>query len=395
MRWLPGSLGMLAVLVLGAGLGWVALRLFEPEPTEPRTLPMVVPDDLVASPSRRLVDSGADEPAEERADLRWVRRNNEAMAELDAGHVARAIELFRECHEAEPENDIFRRNLAESLSRLAWQNYDEGGLKDALATLEEAHTLAPERDDLTRQIARWRTELELAANHVTAPGIYFELSYDAEREDLVLHAQTVLDFLEGGGGHVAAYEDMRNWFGIDPYLESGRKLRVVLYDRADFDTLTGLGDWAGGVFDGVLRITVEDLETERSRWQRILRHELVHAFVREVGGRDVPGWLNEGLAQLLEGDVKVEQARRSLSGAEFFPLERLRASLATWQRKEDIALAYAQSLALVEHLERTYGSDELGRMLRGCKEGRTPAELFEERNGFGLDTVLEDLRREL
>src|SRR5690606_4471117 len=104
---------------------------------------------------------------------------------------------------------------------------------------------------------------------------YFRVEYDGDREDLVQHVQQVLDFLEGGGRYGSgAYEDLRGFFRSDPVISAGEKIRVVLYDRAEFDHLTGLGDWAGGVFDGTIRIAVDDLDLERRRWERILRHEL-------------------------------------------------------------------------------------------------------------------------
>src|SRR5206468_3284909 len=119
-----------------------------------------------------------------------------------------------------------------------------------------------------------------------------ELSFDTDREDILHHSHEVLEYLE------ESYEDLVRWFGTDPFAK-GPRIRVVLYRRADFDRMTGLGDWAAGVFDGVVRVSLEDLAAGQA-WRAVLVHELVHAFVQSLGGPAVPGWLNEGLAQLLE-----------------------------------------------------------------------------------------------
>ncbi len=104
----------------------------------------------------------------------------------------------------------------------------------------------------------------------------------------------------------------------------------------------------------------------------------MHAFAHEVGGGSVPGWLNEGLAQYLEGPERpLEAARRRLAGHELFPLERLEGNLAGWSDPEAIARAYAQSLLLVDLIAGQYGEEALRRMVAGCEEERTPAESFE------------------
>ena len=120
----------------------------------------------------------------------------------------------------------------------------------------------------------------------------------------------------------------------------------------------------------------------------------------------MPGWFNEGLAQLLEEgaprrlvprakDASVSVARAQLVDRELFPLSRLQDSLATWKDTGEITRAYAQSLVLTQHLWENFGTADILDMLRGCKEGRDVGATFEARNGFSLDVVLEDLRQSL
>jgi hypothetical protein len=176
---------------------------------------------------------------------------------------------------------------------------------------------------------------------------------------------------------------------------------VVLYRRDRFDAVTGLGDWAGGAFDGTVRVPVEDLEHEVERLKGVLRHELAHAFVHEAGGTKVPGWLNEGLAQWLEPPfldgraVVVRRARARLEGTALYPLEQLRGSLASWTEREAIERAYAESLALVAFIEHMYGERVLFEMVSACKAGGTPEARFRDAVGLELAVVVEDLARGL
>lgn len=331
---------------------------------------------------------GAHDPARTAA----VLANNEAALLLEQGELARALALFETCHAAYPEDVVFTRNLAEALARLARSHYQERRLELCVAELERALALAPEREDadvLRTVLERWRKEAELALGETTDSSRYFELTYDAQRGDVLHRSAEVLARLEG------SYGVLRDWFGVDPIVDGGREpIRVVLHATHAFDELTGLGDWAAGAFDGTVRISVDDLERERERWPRIARHELCHAFLREIGGPDVPGWLNEGLAQWLEAEGALERAARaraSLADGVLFPIERLEGSLASWQDQAEIARAYAQSLALVAHLAQNYGESVLRAMVAGCARGESPAVSFEAATGVPFSFVLADL----
>jgi len=332
----------------------------------------------------------------------WIERNNDAHRMLEEGELEDAVELLEACHEALPERTVFRRNLAEALVRLARQEREIRDLAPAITHLERAIALAPDRDDvetLRGHLERWRKEWEHARDHTTELSLYFQVSYDAARDDILENSQDAIRFLD------AAYVEMTEWFLVDPVLHEGKpKLAVVLYDREQFDDITGLGEWAGGVFDGTIRVSVGHLTTEAEQWGRVLRHELVHAFVGEVAGTGVPGWLNEGLAQYLDASIhlnphrteSVRRARESLRGKELFPLDELAGSLASWTDTEAIALAYAESLAVVDFIAREYGVEALRQMIEGCASDEgVEAAFLRWTGGVPLGEVLEMLQQDL
>ena len=309
---------------------------------------------------------------------------------LDAGEADRAVSLFEQCVRGVPDEPVFRSNLAESLARRALRRRErEWPCAPCMADLERASELAPDRADLAQLWKRWQTEAELERDFWRESSQHFDLAYDGERSEILHGSHRILEELE------AAYGDLALWFDVLP-VESGKsRLPVVLYRREGFDALTGLGEWAGGAFDGTVRIPVEDLAREERALASVLRHELAHAFVLKSGGRKVPGWLNEGLAQWLEPERarSLERARATLEGAERFTLEQLSGSLASFKGNAEVARAYAQSLLAVDVLAAQYGERIPFALVAACKESRAPAEEFQKLTRVPLEDALGEVLR--
>lgn len=382
----------LAAAIALIAVGWFAWRSRTEQPA-PQAPPDVVQLPPEQEPPLVRIPLGSDSgelaggvPA------RWAERNRQALRRLEQGDLAGAVELLEECHAALPDEPVIAGNLAEALARLARAEHAEPRSRaDAIAHLARAVEIDSTRGDLAGLLARWRESAAVEAGFWTDDSEHFRLSYDGDRTEILRSGYHVLlRELE------RAYQDFGELFGRFPVEGGAPKIEVVLYRREEFARLTGLGHWAGGVFDGRVRIPVEDLGAQEAELRRVLRHELVHAFVREVGGSSVPGWLNEGLAQWLEESFapdraqRVAEATRRLVGKDPFPLEKLRASLVTWSDPEAIARAYAQSLALVAHIERWYGERILFEMVTACGEGGSASQRFLERIGVPLDQVLSD-----
>jgi tetratricopeptide (TPR) repeat protein len=378
--------GLLLVLLATA---FLLLRSGEPDVSPEPAGVEPVPVDTPARVPRVVATEPTSQAPPLAAPSPWIALNDEAIERLTAGDLDGAIERFERCLAAEPGREAFRGNLAEALVRSARQLHDEGDLAEAVTRLERALELAPGRDDsdaMGRVLARWRDELELGSDDWTEDSERFELSFDTDRRELLHHSHEVLEHLE------LSYDDLVRWFVVDPFPE-GTRLRVVLYEPDDFDRLTGLGDWAAGVFDGVVRVSITDLG--QGRWRSVLVHELVHAFVQALGP-GAPGWLNEGLAQLLENRPQdVERARAGLRGGELFPLDRLAGTLTTWDDAAAIGRAYAQSLVFVADLAQRYGDESLRRMVLGIGAGRSVAESFQAWTGVPVETAFADWSAEL
>lgn len=398
MRPVRAPTAIATCLAAVAAAAWIGFRLgtrAAPETETPGEPPAVAPEPIserVAAPSAEVSLASSEALIEVRRDSPASELNRDAIAALEGRDLARAVELFEQALALEPGETVLRHNLAEALVRRAvGERENRRPCGDCLEWLERAIDLAPERAPLASLLARWKSEAAAEAGFWRDSSLHFDLSYDGDRTELLHGAARWLEVLERD------YVDLAERFGDRPAEGGRRRFAVVLYRREQFGDVTGLGDWAAGSFDGVIRVPIEDLERDQPALHGVLRHELVHAFVREVGGEDVPGWLNEGLAQVLEPDAArdVAAARRDLAGTKLYPLDRLAGSLAAWGDPKTIARAYAQSLGFCEYIARTFGDETLFRLVKGCAKGEAPAATFAAWTGIELDLALSDFAAEL
>lgn len=318
--------------------------------------------------------------------------NRDAIAALEAGDLERAVELFEQCAAGDPEQAIFRHNLAEALVRLALREHERvRPCPDCLAWLERALGLAPDREPVKRLLERWRVEADTEKSFYKEGSQHFDISYDGWRDSLTSGTPAILEEIE------RHWSDLALLFGVYPGQDPTKRIPVVLYRPEEFRAITGLGHWAGGAFDGAIRVPMEDGRGLDARLSELLRHELVHVFVREAGGVAVPGWLNEGLAQWLQGHrtESVKEARESLKSGELVPLERLQSSLSKLGSDADIERAYAQALALCDYIAHEFGEIALLRMVAGCKDAIGTAQSFHSWTGIELELAFSDFAQSL
>ncbi len=393
----------LVALVALAGAAWVAWSAgrAEPEPArdEPREVAVAsqVPDRAPVEPAEDAATAGAPRPGPSvSVGAEWSRRNEQGIAALREGRHRDAVAHFEACLAAEPDEPVFAGNLAEALARLARELHAERDTREeALALLTRAVELAPDRADLAAALERWRKTAEAEDGYWTDESEHFSLSFDGTRAELMHGTQPLVEELE------RAYLDFGEWFGRFPVEEGAPKIEVVLYRRDEFREVTGLGHWAGGAFDGVVRIPVEDLAAERRALVETARHELVHAYVAALGATSIPAWLNEGLAQWMAPPfaggraLAVQHARSRLREAELFPLSDLQRTIAAWTDDAKIHRAYAQSLAFTAWIAEWYGEAVLREMVLGAAEAEPVDETFRARVSIPIDDVLGDLQADL
>jgi hypothetical protein len=136
-------------------------------------------------------------------------------------------------------------------------------------------------------------------------------------------------------------------------------------------------DWAEAVFDGQVRLPMTVASSPEGR-DHVLRHELAHAFLVDFSGGRIPLWLNEGLAQWLEGrrpgslpDARSATWLDELPGrTNFMDLS-----------ADEAGLAYSYSLAVTGELMLLHGSVALARYLDLLAGGAREEDCFQQAFG--------------
>ena len=156
-------------------------------------------------------------------------------------------------------------------------------------------------------------------------------------------------------------------------------ITVILYTDKQFRDITGAPEWAGGGFDGQIRLPVRGALQNVREFDRVLTHELVHAMLKAVAARNVPVWLNEGLAMHFEGYDAAAIERELAAARLFVPLAFLKNSFSRLNTAQ-ANVAYAESLFATSALLERIGPG-LAELLQDLNSG-LPVEQAVERFGI-------------
>ncbi len=149
-----------------------------------------------------------------------------------------------------------------------------------------------------------------------------------------------------------------------------KRLTVVVYPtRSELLAVSCVQSWAGGLFDGTLRL-VASADPRLGVRPAALVHEALHAQVSPLGGR-APLWFHEGLAQSFAAEVPeaLPYWRLMVKNKSWIPFESLAGTFQVFDSSEDARLAYAESLALVELLREQGGQGAVAEALEAFQEG--------------------------
>lgn len=105
-----------------------------------------------------------------------------------------------------------------------------------------------------------------------------------------------VDVMEALAVLEVAYDSLCHLFDFRPK----NKMSLVLYRSNEYQGMGPRPEWVGAVYDGKLRVPVEMMRY-REVYRPVLFHELTHSFVRAMTHAKVPLWINEGIAQVIDG----------------------------------------------------------------------------------------------
>ncbi|MFH0946150.1 MAG: hypothetical protein V2A76_13200 [Planctomycetota bacterium] len=302
-----------------------------------------------------------------------VARNNRGLHHLRQAEYSRAIlDFAAACSLDETDDALFEVHLgyayllsrdfgrAEAALRHALSKYPQepkvydflGFLHYTRDELEEAVEMYEARIKLeadawaSHQLERARRELAVSAEFVDRSSNDFTLKFLGTHANYKL-ADDLLAILEAARARVCS--------DLGHFPQS--RTTVLLYSTSDFQKATGAHGWVGGLYDGKIRLPVNDFENQREAVIRTARHEYTHRVLAEMAP-SCPIWVNEGLAEWFEeGGSFSHRDIRALVAAgqkppEFSSMPR---SLASQSDVSLVRIQYAASQSFMAFLRDRYG----------------------------------------
>ncbi|HXJ14189.1 MAG TPA: tetratricopeptide repeat protein [Candidatus Limnocylindrales bacterium] len=314
--------------------------------------------------------------------------------EMVKGDLERALADARQAVLYAPEDPA-------TLMELAYLYLRRSEFKQSLEYLERAKRYAPKSPDVYKlegwtyyglnrpdqAVAEWKKSLALRPdsevqaaldkalrdkneeeNYRENESTHFQLKYNGAAEPGL--AREVLHTLEG---HYQQIESELNFSPPDP-------IGVVLYTQEGFADITRAPGWVGALNDGRIRVPVQGLSVVNSELSRILRHELTHSFIQQKTHGRAPTWIQEGVAQWMEGKRSDESAAvlvQVYDAGQSAPLGQLEGS---WMRLPGpmASYAYAWALANVEYIVQTQGMGDIERILDRLAAGTATEQAVRE-----------------
>ena len=246
--------------------------------------------------------------------------------------------------------------LGEARALLGQIRYRGGDLVGAIGLYERVVADAP-ADARTRDtLDRWHREAALHDRLRQSLNDRFTVSFEGPAEaPLAAQALESLD---------------RAYWRIGQALSTypTRPVSVVLYTTEQFRDITRSPAWAAGAYDGTIRVPLRGALENAKELDRVLAHELTHALIHTLAARNVPTWLNEGLAAAFEADDLEWAQERVREAPQPMQLDTLRTSFGRLSGAQ-AQLAYATSALAVRQMLDQVGGLGIANLLRDLGAG--------------------------
>mgnify|MGYP004446969407 CR=1 FL=1 len=197
---------------------------------------------------------------------------------LDNGQWKCAEKGISELLKQEPENENLKQHMAGILM-------EQGRYQDCIRWIERNNLNTSDAEFLKKKSEALIKEIEELGIEESK---HFRLEFEGNvsRQD-VAEALAVLE---------VAYDSLARLFNFYPE----NRFHLVLHQTTEFQGVGKRPEWAAAVFDGKLRVPTNLMQYSEI-YRPIMFHELTHAFVRDIRWSNIPLWINEGIAQIIDG----------------------------------------------------------------------------------------------
>lgn len=308
--------------------------------------------DIYSSAASAAEEAG-EVPAEE-----WLRLGMLRFKQKDP---ADAIYFLDQVLDKDPGN-------VNALFMKARAEYDAGETEEAIEIMKRARSSASDEGsikDIDSWIKKFTQEQAVEGDFVKDQTNHFIIKFDTEKRSDVIGK--ILEICE------EAYSEVGARLDFYPPVQT----TVVVYDAGQYYDATGMPEWSGGAYDnGMIRLPINDARAGTDRTRKVVFHEYTHLIVNYLTkGRQVPQWLNEGLAEFTSqqtlSNKELAILRKAIAAKVFVDLASIEGSFLGITDRDTVSLVYTTSYLAVKYLSTEFGRiDDLVAVLKALSEGR-------------------------
>jgi len=238
----------------------------------------------------------------------------------------------------------------------------KSGVRDKAAEyLEKLLEVDPENNAARRRLAMLRKEEHVESDFQKKEGSHFIVKFEGGENSDIGHLISII------------LEEAYIKVGADMGYYPEDKIEAALYTQQQFTDVTRAPAWAGAIYDGRIKIPAGGITNRTNLLERVLFHEYAHALVHRLSKGRAPVWLNEGIAQHVEGAVN-ENINEVLS---FVAKSEKPLSLRVFEgsfmgfNAPQALVAYSVSLSAAEYIINEFGMSAIKRILENIGQGKT------------------------
>ncbi len=253
--------------------------------------------------------------------------------------------------------------------------YTQGKFEDAAENLEAAikhggnGEYAKAASELLKKVNK---EAGVEAGFQSQSLYHFKIQFDGERR-FDVQIDKVAQLLE------EAYNEVGTYFNHYPEAPT----QVIIYSKSQFRQASGSPVWVAGLYDGKIRIPLNEILYNADELKKLIFHEYTHAVIFNLTRGYCPVWLNEGFAQTLEGEgiseKKIANLKKYINKKQIFEMQSLEGSFMEITPESSVTLAYDQSLSFTGYLIEKLGQSQLIEILPEFSHGKMMRQIFEEK----------------
>ncbi len=235
---------------------------------------------------------------------------------------------------------------AELHATLGRMLYRSGQLDESTYHLKRSLELNPGNNEIIAMLERLARESSLEAGNSTHTGLHFSLTCPDSFSQA--WANEILDLLE------EAYDQVGQQLDFYP----NQRSQVIILQTDAFRKVHDLPEWAGGLYDGKIRLPVPARDTRPAAIKGAIMHEYTHHIVYLITAGNCPVWLNEGLAQIFENNHEHLDQFLSLAPGDFSSFGEIDRKFRQNPDRAAAAVLYQTALAVTARIveERTWSN---------------------------------------